>query len=153
MLTTRGFTVAELITVIGIIGVLMSVGYATLSPMRAKARDTQRISDVAQLQIAFKLYRETYGEYPQHAQPVTIGEGGALDTTLTTYIARALSDPNGSPSENAYEYVYDESPNCSNSGNRSIVYAKTMELVQHGNWAQVCGGTEPGTNTYVVVLQ
>lgn len=150
---SRGFTVAEIIAVIGIIGILVSVSYAALSPARAKARDTQRVSDIGQLQIAFKLYRETYGEYPQHNQPVVIGEGGSLDTTLDTYIARPLTDPLGSGSDSTYEYVYDETPNCSNAGNRPVVYAKTMELESYGNWAEVCGGTAPGQYTYVVVLR
>jgi len=61
----RGFTLIELLVVIAIIGILSSVVLASLNSARVKARDTRRISDLAQIRIALELYYDTNGYYPQ----------------------------------------------------------------------------------------
>ena len=44
--TTRGFTLIELLVVIAIIGLLSTVVVASLTTVRAKARDSKRLSDL-----------------------------------------------------------------------------------------------------------
>ena len=53
---SRGFTLIELLVVIAIIGILSSVVLASLNSARTKARDTRRVSDMKQIQIALELY-------------------------------------------------------------------------------------------------
>ncbi len=60
----RGFSLAQLVVVIAIIALLSSVVLANLSEQKKKSRDAQRISDLQQLQLALRLYKDANGEYP-----------------------------------------------------------------------------------------
>jgi prepilin-type N-terminal cleavage/methylation domain-containing protein len=84
----RGFTLIELLIVIAIIGVLSSIVMVNVNTARAKARDTQRISDMGQLRIALELYYDSNGTYPPGN-----GSLGALSILVPTYIAKLPNDP------------------------------------------------------------
>ena len=61
----KGFTLIELLVVISIIGLLSSVVLVSLNTARAKARDSQRIQNLKQLQLALELYKSNNnGKYP-----------------------------------------------------------------------------------------
>ncbi|HUO56288.1 MAG TPA: prepilin-type N-terminal cleavage/methylation domain-containing protein [Candidatus Paceibacterota bacterium] len=62
--TARGFTLVEILVVIAIIGILAAIILVSLSAARAQARDTQRISDIKQIQLALSLYYDACGEFP-----------------------------------------------------------------------------------------
>lgn len=72
--STKGFTLIELIIVIGIIAVLGTVSVLALNPAQlfAQARDTTRISDLGTLQNALNLY------VSDAATPDLDGTGGAF---------------------------------------------------------------------------
>ena len=80
----KGFTLIELLVVVAIISLLSSVVMASLRVARSKARDSRRLSDMRQIQIALELYLDDNGQYPT-------GDSGACngwDSSL---------DPAGSP--------------------------------------------------------
>jgi general secretion pathway protein G len=87
--SVKGFTLIELLVVIAIIGILSSVVLASLNTARLKSRDTRRIADVKQLQLALALYFDSVGEYPD-----------ALSQLAPTYIAVIPTEPDG----DAYAY-------------------------------------------------
>jgi len=60
----KAFTLIELLTVIAIIGVLMSLLFPALGAARNAARKAQAQNDLVQLVIATKAYLAEYGHYP-----------------------------------------------------------------------------------------
>jgi len=63
----KGFTLIELLVVIAIIGLLASIVLVSLNSARNKARDTRRISDLNQIQLALEFFYDTYSRYPTTA--------------------------------------------------------------------------------------
>lgn len=59
-----GFTLLELLVVIGIIGLLASILVVNLTGARRRARDTKRVADVRSLQTANEDYYGKNGKYP-----------------------------------------------------------------------------------------
>ena len=69
----KGFTLIELIVVIGIFALIANVALVSLSKAKRESRDTKRLSDIAQLRSALHLYSIENLSYP-------IGNGEALGT-------------------------------------------------------------------------
>lgn len=146
---------AELLVVAAVIGLLVAVVSSNISEGKKKGNDSQRESDIGQLQLALRMYKDGEGTYPEHDGGIVIGEGGALDTALSGYLTGAIRDPLGS---GEYEYVYDSDFSCPvlDSGapkSYTVLYARSMERVASSNWAEICDESLPGTNTYGVVLK
>ena len=62
-LKNRGFTMVELLVVLAVIGILSSVVIVSVSNARANARDKVRVADLAQAQLAMKLYSVQNGTF------------------------------------------------------------------------------------------
>jgi prepilin-type N-terminal cleavage/methylation domain-containing protein len=77
-LNNKGFTLIELLVVVAIISLLSSIVLASLQDARAKARDSKRIQDLHQFEIALALYYDTYGVYP-------CGDGSEPGTSQIQY--------------------------------------------------------------------
>jgi prepilin-type N-terminal cleavage/methylation domain-containing protein len=63
---TKGFTLVELLIAISLIGVLTGVLLAVLNPrgIQAKARDAQRVADLAKVKVALENYYSDNRVYP-----------------------------------------------------------------------------------------
>ncbi len=97
----QGFTLIELLVVIAIIGILASVVMASLNSARAKARDTKRVSDIKQIQMALELYHLDNGQYPNIGGVVLCETNPSSFTAITnalvpTYIPEIPRDPSPS---------------------------------------------------------
>jgi len=66
-LKSKGFTIIELLIVIFIIGILATVIYVSLTYMRQKARDAERISDINKIASVLESYYADNGNYPVDA--------------------------------------------------------------------------------------
>lgn len=76
----HGFTLIEILVVVGIIGFLATIAVVTFSNIQKSARDTRRFADAEQLVKAIKLYREQNGGFP----PVEVdGDCSGWDSTMT----------------------------------------------------------------------
>lgn len=84
-----GFTLIELLVVIAIIGVLASIVLASLNTTRRKSRDTRRVADIKQIQLALELYFDANRQYPASG---TLYNSGVL---APSYIPTVPPDPLG----------------------------------------------------------
>ncbi|MEY2664900.1 MAG: hypothetical protein RLZZ480_5 [Candidatus Parcubacteria bacterium] len=65
MKSTRGFSLIEIVTVISIMGVILSAVLFKITGIRQHGRDAERMSDLRELQSAIELYKQRYGRYPE----------------------------------------------------------------------------------------
>lgn len=90
----KGFTLIELLIVIAIIGVLMGLIAANLAGIRQRARDSQRKSDLRQIQSAVEIYRSDQGLYPNSTIPGQFPTcGNAFQVVSTIYMQKIPCDP------------------------------------------------------------
>lgn len=75
----RGFTLVELLVVIGIIGILTGLVFASITGARLKARDARRQADIKQLPTAQESYNNEASQYFS-----AVGQSGtpAIGTSL-----------------------------------------------------------------------
>lgn len=136
----KGFTLIELLVVIAVIGLLSAIVLASLNNARKKARDTQRLADIHQIQNALELYRDTNGRYPgsdgngcggwsigNQSQPMI---NGALNPT---YMGQAPRDPSATGNCAGY-YYYRYTPSFGYTGdcagrNFYVLLVSSMESV------------------------
>ena len=110
--SSKGFTLVELLIVISIIGVLSALLMANFIGVRQRARDSQRKSDLRQIQSALELYKSdsSSSTYPSAVPNATCSNSRVLiaDTSncnSTVYMKRVPLDPMGT----SYYYSYSAS--------------------------------------------
>lgn len=129
-----GFTLMELLVVTAIISLLSSLVLASLSQVRASARDAQRVHDFQQLQTAMELFLDENDAYPGSGfQDGQISENCKTNQLYNDligdgYLPRMPSDPaenfqnctavysNAGTSEFFYAYDW-----TNNGGDRCII--------------------------------
>lgn len=144
---SKGFTLVELIVIMGVIGVMAGSTVAILNPVGQfqKQRDGQRKSDLAQIQRGLETYYNDYGRYPA-GSPLGansyIVDNGNHDwgTAWSPYITLLPKDPS---SNQKYRYF------VSANGQMYWIYAH----LERTSDPQVCvaGGTTAciGANSVV----
>lgn len=137
-----GFTLVELLVVIAIIGVLSSVVISSVSAARVKARDSQRISELRQIQYALSLYYGDNGNYPN-----CLYAEGSCTTVLngSIYMRAVPRDPSGGA---GYTYAANGSgTNCNSYHLGASLEDKKNKALLLGNdapAAPVCTGSLAG---------
>jgi type II secretion system protein G len=130
---TAGFTLVELMTVITIIGILMALVLTTLFQARKEARDRTRGSELEQLKLSLKLYKEAEGDYPSYDDGVRVTDS-AFVSSLEPYTAEAYADPlNTDP----YTYWYDSHFECGGD-DYTVVGAQSLEVEGNTNFSKEC---------------
>ena len=81
-MTKKGFTLIELLVVISIIGILSALILSNLNDARARARDSQKKSELTQLKTALRLYYNDYQKYPAAADIGAPGNQFAVGETI-----------------------------------------------------------------------
>lgn len=92
----KGFTLIELLIVIVIIGVLSSFLVTNYVGVRMRARDTQRKSDLRQIQSALEIYRSDVGAYPAALPACNAALQSPPPPPLVTYMQKRPCDPTNS---------------------------------------------------------
>lgn len=75
---SRGFTLIELMVVIGIMGVLVAVSATSFISAQLKARDARRKSDLSQISKALEMYYNDQGRYPLASNGQIAGCGSGV---------------------------------------------------------------------------
>ncbi len=102
----NGFTLIEMLVVVSLIGVLTTLVAANLNSARERARDTQRKSDLRNLETALRLYYQDYQAFPGNGSGGEIYGCGSLGTSVcspawggtwsagtNTYMSKMPKDP------------------------------------------------------------
>ena len=103
-LNQRGFTLIELLVVVLVISALSGIVISLINSggFRQKAEDTQRVSDLKQIQTALELYFSDNRLYPITSGWVEVTGVDAVSTTLSpTYINKMPADPKGIAGQSA----------------------------------------------------
>jgi len=138
---TDGFTLLEMVLVIGILSVLSVITIAAMDPLAQfqKANDAKVKSDLAQVQRALESYYDDNGTYPPSSadykiENVFVANNPAINwgASFTPYM-NFLPVPPGSS-----KYVY-----YSQNGQAYFLYAN---LQRGANDPQVCRGGSACTN-------
>lgn len=94
-----GFTLVEVLVVVGIIGLLASVVLVGLGTFRMRSRDARRIADLREVQNALELYYTKNNEYPAAATT-----WDAFGDSLIGAEIGVNSIPNDPKGDRDYEY-------------------------------------------------
>lgn len=126
----RGFTLIELIVVMGVLAIFSSFLVATLNPMEQfkKTSDSQRKNDLVQIQRALEVYYQDFGKYPDSTDYKIVYNSSTLGwgSAWAPYMNFLPKDPSASRS-----YIYVVSPN----GQSYWIYAS---LERGGKDPQAC---------------
>jgi len=117
-----GFTIIEMLVVVGIIGVVTGIIMSSISGAKAKGRDAKRIADISIIQLALERYYDINRNYPTSLSSLV-----SIDSSMTiTYI----SGNSYSYSGNSYLYKTLNGNNTStcSSDCQSYHLGATLEL-------------------------
>lgn len=100
----RGFTLIEMLVVVSLIGVLTTLVAANLNSARERARDTQRKSDLRNLETSLRLFYQDYQKFPDASSGVIVGCGtgggsacpssdGSWTADSNVYMSKFPGDP------------------------------------------------------------
>lgn len=129
----KGFTLIEILIVVSLLGLLLTVILFATNSSNAKARDTERLSNVKEVEKALTMYQLEHGSYPVSSGGDWVGNasdwGGYSDTgpsgyipnLAPKYISKLPVDPK---QENNKGYLY------KSNGNEYFFLAyKTLEKI------------------------
>lgn len=109
---SSGFTLIELLVVVAIIGLLSSVVLASLNNARAKAKDTRRVADLKQMQLALELYHSDNNAYPvaawrsQCAAWGSVAADDVIPSLVPAHMPMFPTDPDMNAAANDCCYIY-----------------------------------------------
>lgn len=101
----KGFTLIEMLVVIAVIAMAMALFFPNFMGARQRARDTQRKSDLRQIQQALELYKldQANPAYPASINTCSGCWSSGADCTGNIYMRRIPCDP-GSTEPIPYYY-------------------------------------------------
>ncbi len=171
---SKGFTLLEILLVVGIISLLAGIVIIAINPGKqlATVRNTERKSDIKQLNSAINQYYISIGRYPASIQDVTtlteVCNTGTLSTTtdssvdctglvdltalVPTYITAIPVDPQGPLTLNPFIKTANAATNgtgyyvMKNTTNKIVVVSQRAELgslIAIGTSTNPFGGTTP----------
>ncbi len=131
----RGFTLVELLVVVGVLGILASLALVSYTGAQKQGRDTQRKSDLKQYQTALEIFANKNSSlYPSRTTTVN-----ASGTFCSTDLSLTVCPEDPRNSEDA-TYVYNYQSNGTGAG--------SVDATQYVLWSKL---ENPDTTTYFVL--
>lgn len=118
----RGYSLVEIMVAVAIVAILATVSFRAVDEYRKSARDKERIAELKQLQIALRMYKDSYGRYPAAGCSIAAGTWvspgpgtatwyascDAYISSLTPTFMNVLpTDPNETKTNSGYMYRTD----------------------------------------------
>jgi prepilin-type N-terminal cleavage/methylation domain-containing protein len=125
----KGFTLIELVVVIGIMGVLYSIVFGSISESKARSRDGKRISDVKQLQLALSQYFDACNQYPATLDTAA----NCVTVSFGQYIPEIPTDP-----QTGTAYMYNRVTSTSFCLGTSFEIANNKNLTDNAGCDSTC---------------
>ncbi|MEA3368793.1 MAG: prepilin-type N-terminal cleavage/methylation domain-containing protein [Candidatus Ratteibacteria bacterium] len=112
--TKRGFTLIELMIVVGVIGFILALGIPNYMKATKKARDAKRINDLQQIQLALEMYYDDNHHYPVNTDNDCYGWDAGYDNSDPFiqpledggYMTKVPTDPISKPGNSCWGYRY-----------------------------------------------
>ena len=123
----NGFTLLELLVVIGIIGILVALASVSYAATQVSARDSRRKQDLVAMQSALEQYYSANG----YVYPTTCSDA-------KSYLKSNWPDDPINATVNGISYTYVYSPACSAT---SYCICAVMEKSGSGNSGAACSFT------------
>lgn len=113
-ITSKGFTLIELMVTIAIIAILASIGYSVFGNAQKRARISRRIQDLNGLKAALETYKAGTGSYPNSVSSGAFSCINNFTQLVPNYIITIPNDPldGTGVTTNCYQYK----TNANNSG-------------------------------------
>ena len=108
---SQGFTIVELLIVIVVIGILAALVLNSFTGVQARARDTERRTDINAIATQLEVYYNDAGGYPTSAELTDDASGGWVETNLKGFDKTGLIDPKGNKlNASGGSYTYTPAP-------------------------------------------
>lgn len=99
----KGFTILELLLVVGIIALLSVLILVSYSSARAKSRDARRMQDIHEISNALNLYNSSNGQFPAMAETITGEDDFSQELEANKAMSAVPADPLNT---GTYQYTY-----------------------------------------------
>lgn len=88
-----GFTLLELLIVLGIISLLLTISGTVYTAAQKRSRDTKRKTDLEEIRTAIELYRSNNNLYPTSDVDCQPDPNGIRDVGDNIYLSKIPTDP------------------------------------------------------------
>lgn len=156
-----GFTLLEVMVIVSVIAILTAVVGVQYSKIQATARDSLRVSDLEQIQLALVQYKQIHGDYPDASYNDTICSKVGV-CSGPNYISEAIKDVGGLEVADlyhdggvfTYQYQYDRT--CVSGSFTVTTLSARMETEGKANQSEIedrCSDIGGDSNDHIIILE